>query len=43
MVPAEGAELCSFKEERGCNRPAVDPKRNLHMCNECGTAYMYGF
>ncbi len=43
MVPADGAELCSFNEERGCGRPAVDPSEGLHMCNGCGTAYMHGF
>lgn len=43
MVPAEGAVLCSRQEPHPCDRPAVDPAKGLHMCAECGDAYMHGF
>ena len=43
-VPKEGAVLCSNQEEpHPCTRPAVDPARDLHMCNNCGDAYIHGF
>lgn len=43
LVITEGAELCSRQDPNPCDRPAADPKNGLHMCAECGDAYMHGF
>ncbi len=34
---------CSRQEVFTCTRIAVDPEKGLHMCADCGDAYMHGF
>lgn len=34
---------CSRQEPNPCNDIAADPANGLHMCAECGDAYMHGF
>lgn len=39
IIEKTAAQVCT--ECNSC--PAVDPENGLHMCAECGNAYMHGF